>query len=331
MNDVITSLPLFAPHLHRLSPTRSSAYRSASHTGRQNTDASGHAVSSPSPNTMSARKRKAEDDTDERMSASPQSSPSMPSRALPQSPAAHRTPKRMRTNMTGHPLALPRLLETLGPEDMRGLLRSICERHPEIGAEVVSTAPRPSVASALGVLGNYESALRASFPFGGKSSSDYSYNRVRQALVELLDALKDYTPHFLPPNETQTATSLGYLDGATDVIHRLPNWDSYQHNRHKQEAYEEIAKAWALVIRETAKRAGGMQLLYGGWDQKLAKHNEISGGKMQEAVDELRANLGWMGGEAGVPGSGAAPDNTASIRQQLLNGTYGSPVRVGPW
>lgn len=214
---------------------------------------------------------------------------------------------------------------------MRGLLRSICERHPEIGAEVVSTAPRPSVASALGVLGNYESALRASFPFGGKPSSDYAYNRVRQALVDLLDALRDYTPHFLPPNEMQTATSLSYLDGATDVIHRLPNWDSYQHNRHKQEAYEEIAKAWALVVRETAKRAGGMQLLYGGWDQKLAKHNELSDGKMQEAVNELRANLGWIGGEAGGPSSGAAPDNSASIRQQLLNGTYGSPVRVGPW
>lgn len=279
---------------------------------------------------MSGRKRKADDDIDERMSASPQSSPSMPSRSLPtQQPI--RTPKRMRTNLTGHPLALPRLLETLGADDMRHLLRSICDRHPEIGAEVVSTAPHPSVASALHVLSNYEAALRASFPFGGKPSSDYAYNRVRQPLSELLDALRDYTPHFLPPNEPQTATSLNYLDGATDVIHRLPNWDSYQHNRHKAEAYEEIAKAWALVVREAAKRAGGMQLMYGGWDQKLAKHNEISGGKMQEAVNELRANLGWIGGDGGAPSSGQTAEDTASIRQQLLNGTYGSAVRVGPW
>jgi protein Cut8 len=147
----------------------------------------------------------------------------------------------------------------------------------------------------------------------------------------LLDSLKDFTPHFLPPNEQQPATSLAFLDGATDIIHRLPNWDTYQHNRHKQEAYEEMAKAWAIVIREAAKRAGGIQLQYGGWDQKIAKHNEISGGKMQEAVNELRGGLGWMGAESdNAPPAG--PADTMSIRQQLLSGNYGSgSASIGAW
>lgn len=281
---------------------------------------------------MSSRKRKADDegsggDGDERMSTSPSNSPAITPRALPRP-----STKRMRTNVTGRPLGLSRLLETLGEEDMRNILRSICDRHPEVGAEVVSTAPTPSVSSTLGVLNNYESNFRASFPFGGRSSSDYAYNRVRQALVELLEALKDFTPHFLPPNESQAATSLSYLDGATEIIHRLPDWDTFQHNRHKQDAYEEMAKAWASVIREAAKRAGGIQLQYGGWDQKLSKHNEVSGGKMQEAINELRGSLGWMGGETASPSSGGTADSM-SIRQQLLNGTFGmgAPVRVGPW
>lgn len=280
---------------------------------------------------MSSRKRKADDDgssggDDERMSASPSASPALSSRPPP------RGMKRMRTNMSGRPLPLPRLLETLSADEMRNLLQSICQRHPDIGNEVVSTAPRPSIQSTLEVLSKYEAAFQAAFPFGGRSSSDYAYNRVRQQLIELLDSLKDFTPHFLPPNEPQPATSLAFLDGATDIIHRLPDWDTYQHNRHKQEAYEEMAKAWAIVIREAAKKAGGIQLQYGGWDQKIAKHNEVSGGKMQEAVNELRGGLGWMGTDTANPTAGG-PADAISIRQQLLSGNYGvgSPARVGAW
>ena len=219
----------------------------------------------------------------------------------------------MRANVSGRPLQLPRLLETLSADEMRNLLRSICNRHPEIGNEVASTAPRPSVQSTLEVLGRYEAAFQQAFPLG-RASSDYSYNRVRQHLLELLEALKDFTPHFLPPHESQPATSLAFLDGATDVIHRLPDWDTYQHNRHKHDAYEEMAKAWAAVIREAAKKAGGIQLQYGDWDQKIAKHNEISGGRMQEAVNELRGSLGWIGGNVQSAPAGGSADNM-SIRQ----------------
>jgi protein Cut8 len=255
----------------------------------------------------------------------------MPNRTLPTAALSSRRIKRPRTNTTGRPLALPRLLETLSADDMRNILRQICDRHPQVGAEVASTAPRPSVQSTLDILNKYESTLRAAFPFGGNQTSEYAYNRVRQPLADVLDALKDYTPHFLPPNESQTGTSLSFLDGVTNLIHRLPNWDSYQHNRHKADAYDEIAKAWAIVIQEAAKRGGGIQLQFGGWDQKLVKHNEMSGGKMEEAMNELRTSLGWMEGETSAQSSEPAPLDPASIRQQLFSGTYGSPLRVGPW
>ena len=322
------------PHLlnnSRRSPTRNST--SIAHYQRLNYMSGAniypHTVYSPS-SAMTGRKRKAEDDgsagDDDRMSASPSTSPAVLPRPAP------RGMKRMRTNISGRPLPLPRLLETLSADEMRNLLQSICQRHPDIGNEVVTTAPRPSIQSTLEVLSKYEAAFQAAFPFGGRASSDYAYNRVRQQLDELLDSLKDFTPHFLPPHEQQPATSLTFLDSATEIIHRLPNWDTYQHNRHKQEAYEEMAKAWAVVIREAAKKAGGIQLQYGGWDQKIAKHNEVSGGKMQEAVSELRGGLGWMGAETNsAPAAGSAAD-ARSIRQQLLSGNYstGSPG-IGAW
>lgn len=148
--------------------------------------------------------------------------------------------------------------------------------------------------------------------------------------MNLLEALKDYTPQFLPPHEAQSTVSLSYLDGATQVIHRLPEWDSFSHNRHKQEAYEEIARAWSLVLREAVKKGAGIQLQYGGWDQKLIRHNELSGGRLAEALSDLKSSLGWNDSAT----KAYEPSNDVlSIRQQLFSNTYGAsnPVGVGTW
>lgn len=274
-------------------------------------------------NTTS-RKRSREDDGDDQMSISPTNSPAFAPRNLA------RPSKKVRQNeVAGRPLSLGRLLETLDAESLRSVLQKICEVHPQIGAEVVASAPRPSVARAVEVLSEYQEKLREAFPFGGNRGSEYSYNRVKQQLTDLIDALTDFTPHYLPPNETSTTVSLNYLDHATKVIHDLPDWDNQAQKHHKDNAYDEISRAWALVISEGSKRGGGFSLHSGGWDQKISRHNEQSGGRMQVAVGALGTNLGWMGG-VGM-GSGADP---SSIRNQLLNGTYGtSPLsaRVGIW
>lgn len=272
---------------------------------------------------MSVRKRKADDDASDESMLSPHGSPAMAPRAIA------RPSKKLRNNeITGRPLALPRLLETLDAQSLRSVLQQICERHPDIGSEVVTSAPRPSVTAALDVLGRYQEKVRDAFPFGGNAGSDYAYNRVKQALTELIDALAEYTPHYLPPNETQTATSLSFLDSATKVVRDLPEWDNQSHKHHKDNAYDEISRAWALVIGEASKRGGGFHLHSGGWDERLAKHNQESGGRMQAAVNALGSNLGWMGSNNSI-GSG----DPGSIRNQLLSGSYGTnqPVRVGLW
>ncbi|KAF2161605.1 hypothetical protein M409DRAFT_27999 [Zasmidium cellare ATCC 36951] len=280
---------------------------------------------------MSNRKRKASEEPDnDRMSTSPTASPSMAGRHLPTS--AHRNIKRTRisTLSSGRPLALPRLLETLSAEEMRQLLQNVCDQHPELQREIVTQAPRPSIESTLSVLAKYEKAFEEAFPLGNRPTSDYAYNRVRQHLRQFIDAVREYTPHFLPPHETQDGLSLTYLDSVTNMIHRLPDWDTLQHQRYKNEAYDEIAKAWGLVIREAAKRAGGFHLQFGGWDQKLVEHNEKSRGKMEEAVNELKTALGFIQGGTGQAPAGVSEER-ASIRQQLFSGSYGQPqLGVGP-
>ncbi|KAJ5231619.1 Tethering factor for nuclear proteasome sts1 [Penicillium citrinum] len=312
MNSLVATPPV-PPHFYehsRFSPSRIMSTPSSSYT---------------------SRKRKADDegnDHDGRMSASPTNSPAFTPRQLP----SFRNIKRSRPNVSGRPLSLPRLLETLDTDALRTVVRTMCERHPQLADEVAHTSPRPSVSSTLQVLRNYQAVLQSSFPLGGNTESDYAYNRVRQPLTNLLEALSDFTPNFLPPNETQPSVSLSYLDGATDIIHALPRWSTPQNNIERDSAYDEICKAWILVIREAGKRGGGIQLQYGGWDQKLAKHNHTSGGKLQAAVNELGSSLGWMNGpdsQSHSPGG----SELGSIRDQLFSGTYGlgTPVKVGPW
>lgn len=269
---------------------------------------------------MANRKRKADEDGDESMS--PNSSPAISNRPLA------RPSKKIRSNdLIGRPLALPRLLETLDTAELRTVLERICERHPEIGREVVNGAPRPTASAAIDVLKGYQEKLKAAAPYGD-TSAEYTYYRVKDALVALLDALSDFTPQFLPPIETQPTKSLEFLDGATKFIHDLPNWDPQAYRHHKENAYEEISRAWALVINEASKRAGGFNLHSGGWDQTLSRHNEQSGGRLGTAVAAMADNVGWMGANAASSSSASEQNN---ILNQLMSGAYGSPVRVGPW
>lgn len=223
----------------------------------------------------------------------------------------------------GKPLQIPRLLETLDAKSLRSIVQSLCDKHGSaIQEEIRQLAPRPSVSSTLQVLREYQHTMNASFPIGDNPGSDYSYNRVRQHLLTLLDALSDFTPQFLPPVESQSSISLNYLDGVMHIIHELPRWDSTAHNLAKENAYEEIARAWVCVIKEAAKRGGGIQLQYGGWDDKLRRHNDLAGGRLVEAVNELRQSLGWMVAGHGTTGMDQ-PESQSSIRQQLFSGTYG--------
>lgn len=261
------------------------------------------------------------------MSVSPISSPAIQNRQL-----APRPSKKVRSNeLAGRPLTLPRLLETLDVTQLRTVLQTICERQPDIGEEVVKSAPRPTPECALQVLKEYQDKLQNAFPYGG-STSDYTYYRVKQPLLALIDALTDFTPQYLPPIETSANVSLQFLDGATKIVHDLPNFESQSHQHHKVNTYDEISKAWALVINEASKKGAGFVLHSEGWDQTLAKHNQQSGGRLRAAIESMAANVGWVGGgPSGSAGPSTTPQGNPSILDQLMNGNYGSAVKVGPW
>ncbi|KAJ2894938.1 putative nuclear envelope protein cut8 protein [Zalerion maritima] len=275
---------------------------------------------------ISSRKRKADEDGDE-MSVSPMNSPAAQSRQLA------RPTKKIRSinDVFGRPLSLSRLLETLDASQLREVLNAVCNHHPSIGHEIATNTPRPSAESALRVLEDYQKKFRDALPYG-HSTSDYTYHRVRQQLVALFEAITDFVPQFLPPIESQNNVSLHFLDGATKIIHNLPTWDSQNYRHHKDGAYDDLARAWALVIHEAAKRGGGFTLHTGGWEQIIMNHHQQSGGRLAAAVDALNAGVSWMGGRPPSPGRGGTggPSDPNSILSQIVSGNFGSPVRVGP-
>lgn len=269
---------------------------------------------------MANRKRKADEDGDGDETMSPGSSPATSSRVL-----ARPSKKARPTQVSGRSLTLPRLLETLDTDQLRSVLERICDRHPDIGHEVATGAPKPTPQAVLDVLHDYQNKLTAALPYGQNNAS-YVYDRIRDHLIALVEAIAEFTPQFLPPTETQPLKSLQFLDGATEIIHEIPNLDSEAHMYHKETAYDDITKAWTLVISEAGKRAGGFNLYSGGWDDILARHNHKSGGRLASAINAMSSSAVWMGGN----GESSSSDQN-SIRNQLMNGSFFSPVRVGPW
>ncbi|CAK7234950.1 DNA repair protein rad52 [Sporothrix curviconia] len=275
----------------------------------------------------SSKKRKADDDGAEEMSLSPMSSPAVSNRQL-----VRPSKKARAADMVDRPLPLPRLLEALDASQLRAILQTICDHSPDISEQVAHNAPRPTPVSTLRLLGEYQERLNAAMPYG-HSSADYNYYRVKQPLVALVEAISEYTRQFLPPIESQTSASLEFLDGATELIHQLPDWDNPTYRQHKEGAYDEVARAWAVVIQEASKRGGGgfsSLLASEHWDQTLSKHNHRAGGRLEAAMSALLTYVGWMG-SGGSGASSSASNDPNSIRNQLMNGTFGAPVRVGPW
>ncbi|KAK9362259.1 Cut8 six-helix bundle-domain-containing protein [Lipomyces starkeyi] len=278
------------------------------------------AVQSPilSPTFRYGQKRKLshDDDSDDEMVGSPESSPAFGTRNLAPLPQQHQhhsaiqsvflnsphnsahhhsASKRARTEIIGRPLPLSRQLESLSAQALKAIICSLADKHAYLVNEVSSMAPTPTVSSSLELLARHLDRISSAFPYKGDPAGDYAYIRVRPHITEFLDAVSDYTPHFLPPREQQVGNCLQFLDGVTSLVHRLPEWRADANNALKHAAYDELSRAWSLAVREALKRANGIVLEYGGWREKIAKHNESAAGRLQSAVDAVDQGLGNAG------------------------------------
>lgn len=196
-----------------------------------------------------------------------------------------------------HGLPISRLIETLDRKGLQNLIESACQANPAVAAQISATAPRVTVDSAVQNLRSYLQAVYTHLPYtgkGGDDRNDYAYLRVRGYIEEFLSAFADYTSHFLPPNESQPSNTLAFLDNATSLLHNLPVWTDGINNHQRNMAYEELNSAWIFAIKEASKKANGLGLAHGGWEHKLARHNEASNNRLQSALNYLNQELSWL-------------------------------------
>lgn len=203
----------------------------------------------------------------------------------------------------GQPLPTNRIIEVLDKKNLQHLLTNLINLHPEITHDVYRCAPKPTVSGSIDVLSNKIDVIINNLPYKVDASSEYSYMRVKPLIEDFLNALSDYTLHFLPPVETQPSNSLDFLDQATDLLHKLPNFTKLSNNYFKELAYEQLSHTWCICLKEfiknpsTTNNAGLLLLINNNWEMKLKKHNEESNNKLESVVEFFKDEISWLDDE----------------------------------
>lgn len=203
----------------------------------------------------------------------------------------------------GQPLPTNRMIEVLDKKNLQQLLANLINLHPEITHDVYRCAPKPTVSGSIEVLSSKIDVIINNLPYKVEASSEYSYMRVKPLIEDFLNALSDYTLHFLPPVETQPSNSLEFLDQATNLLHKLPSFSKLSNNYFKELAYEQLSHTWCICLKEfiknpnTTNNAGLLLLINNNWEAKLKKHNEESGNKLESVVEFFKDEISWLDDE----------------------------------
>ncbi|KAF9437858.1 Tethering factor for nuclear proteasome sts1 [Entomortierella beljakovae] len=280
----------------------------------------------------STLKRKPSEDIDSPM---PSSGPASPSDSSDSSSMEHAKIKRVRTtaDSISKKKTVSKLIATLSSSQLINLVGTLVDNHPSLAEDIANLVPRPTVASVQSLLNSLETKLQEAFPYTkwGPSRDDYSFNRVKPALEELVETLVDYTNHFTSPLEFPT-TTFSFLHIATEFCHRLPNWDSAANNEPKSNLYKTLEESWIKAIRDASNKLEDGKI-YGHmtvqeWAKNLQQHQEKSNGMFSSAIEEFKSKLGWIIGlqaqtpnfsnQSGSPRSpyGGPSNHTNKQRQQ---------------
>ncbi|ORY89577.1 Cut8 six-helix bundle-domain-containing protein, partial [Lobosporangium transversale] len=217
------------------------------------------------------------------------------------------------------------ILATLSSSQLINLVGTLVDNHPSLADEIANLVPRPTVASVQPLLSTLETKLQEAFPYTkwGPGRDDYSFNRVKPALEELVETLIDYTNHFTSPPEFPT-TSFSFLHLATEFCHRLPNWDSAVNNEPKKNLYKSLEEYWIKAIQDAANKLGEGKI-YGQmtvqeWAKNLEQHNITSQGMFSSAIEEFKSKLGWIIGIQASPVTSFSDQSSANGLRSAFGG-----------
>ncbi|KAG0247679.1 Tethering factor for nuclear proteasome sts1 [Mortierella polycephala] len=247
----------------------------------------------------STLKRKPSEDIDSPMPSSGPPSPSGSNSDTSNNELAKVKRVRTTAELLSKKKTVNKLIAPLTPSQLVNLISTLVEGHPFLLDDIANLVPRPTVATVQLMLATLETKLQQAFPYTkwGPCSDDYSFNRVKPALEELVETLVDYTNHFTSPPEFPT-TSFAFLHIATEFCHRLPNWDNAINNEHKTNLYKTLEEFWIKAIQDASSKLeeGKIygQMTVQEWAKNLEHHNITSQGMFSAAIEEFKTKLGWI-------------------------------------
>jgi len=202
------------------------------------------------------------------------------------------------------------ILHSLEKEQILDILSSLLDRNPKLSQDILSLIPRPTLKTVTIQLQTAEKKLNKSFPYTkwGADRSDYSFNRVKSNLMELLELSTNYLKYFTNTSNygeelerEYPVVSFGYLEYITQLALRLPVWNQNYHNEITREyLLKEIGEAWQVVINEIGQRVQNGKVysssLVGEWMKSLIKFSNELNGKygFAESVKLFKEKLGWL-------------------------------------
>ncbi|ORZ09167.1 Cut8 six-helix bundle-domain-containing protein [Absidia repens] len=199
--------------------------------------------------------------------------------------------KRNKTGITKRtPLNLK--LATMDKDKLLQVLASLLETQPDLKHDIMTYIPAPTIPSALAVLNDIEKKFHASFPYNknGPRRDHYTFSRVRESLLDLIDTITQYSHHFVSASIFPT-TCFSYLDQVTYFAHRLPTWDTDQHNQPRLDLYNDLALFWKQAIQLTSAKISKESSFHSDtialWARNLAHHNTLANGLLDEAIYEF--------------------------------------------
>lgn len=201
------------------------------------------------------------------------------------------------TKILGQSLPVHRIIETLDRNALQLLLQQVAAANPQVAQSIVDLAPKPETKDALAVMRAKFDAITAHLPYKCSAESDYSYTRVKPYLCEFLSTLSDFILNMLPPLEVDLQPACTILDAITEMIHKLPNFSNSEFQYTHAMAYDQLSTLWQILLDAADERLLVRVEAEMGLLRRLQKHNELSGGKLTQAVELAgRGQLPLLGG-----------------------------------
>ncbi|KAI8967484.1 hypothetical protein BDF20DRAFT_917436 [Mycotypha africana] len=132
---------------------------------------------------------------------------------------------------------ISKLLATLDKDKLIDLINDLVDSNPHLKSEIDAHIPPPTTQSISLIIGNLEKKLMDSFPYNKSTArDDYTFNRVKTAILDIVNTLLEYADHFTSPISDNNNSNSSNSSGRVVHADRNTNSSSSSSGNHHSNA-----------------------------------------------------------------------------------------------